>query len=240
MSLHCCVALCIYFHDCSFFQPCKFLVEAIFAKQMTVLESKHIILQELKTQCDMEMPLERWVLEGIMLSQLCLRVVDLHLWRFYDDDKLTEWITSISQVPITEKVVEESRDRVWWWPEIRREYTDNDQLGNIHGKIGWFVLSCFSNVDKYARSYDIQVESRAVLLHILFCFRTWEIRKTNSAVFICEKVVAIQVSSGHVSGNHPWQQWCSSTERKGVPYYFIISLFNLNYQQVKHVVIVNE
>ncbi|XP_071112786.1 ubiquitin carboxyl-terminal hydrolase 47-like [Haliotis cracherodii] len=40
-------------------EPCKFLVETILAKGMTVLESKKLILPEIKEQCEMEIPLDR-------------------------------------------------------------------------------------------------------------------------------------------------------------------------------------
>ncbi|BFZ09544.1 hypothetical protein BsWGS_12583 [Bradybaena similaris] len=40
-------------------EPCKFLIETIFAKGMTVLESKQLILEELKEQRGIEIPLDR-------------------------------------------------------------------------------------------------------------------------------------------------------------------------------------
>lgn len=40
-------------------QPCKFLIETIFAKRMSVLESKKQILAELKEQCNLDIPLSR-------------------------------------------------------------------------------------------------------------------------------------------------------------------------------------
>lgn len=39
--------------------PCKFLIETIFAKKMSVLESKKQILTEIKEQCDLDIPLSR-------------------------------------------------------------------------------------------------------------------------------------------------------------------------------------
>nr|KAG5708872.1 hypothetical protein BaRGS_009281 [Batillaria attramentaria] len=40
-------------------EPCKFLTETIFAKGMTVLESKQLIVAELKDKCGLDIPLER-------------------------------------------------------------------------------------------------------------------------------------------------------------------------------------
>ncbi|XP_029642939.1 ubiquitin carboxyl-terminal hydrolase 47 isoform X1 [Octopus sinensis] len=40
-------------------EPCKFLIETIFAKRMSVLESKKQILAELKEQCNLDIPLSR-------------------------------------------------------------------------------------------------------------------------------------------------------------------------------------
>ncbi|KAK7500181.1 hypothetical protein BaRGS_00008728, partial [Batillaria attramentaria] len=40
-------------------KPCKFLTETIFAKGMTVLESKQLIVAELKDKCGLDIPLER-------------------------------------------------------------------------------------------------------------------------------------------------------------------------------------
>lgn len=40
-------------------EPCKFLTETIFAKGMTVLESKHLIVAEMKDKCGVDIPIER-------------------------------------------------------------------------------------------------------------------------------------------------------------------------------------
>lgn len=40
-------------------QPCKFLIETIFAKGMTVWESKQLILPEIKEKCGLDIPIER-------------------------------------------------------------------------------------------------------------------------------------------------------------------------------------
>ncbi|XP_005108001.1 ubiquitin carboxyl-terminal hydrolase 47 [Aplysia californica] len=40
-------------------EPCKYLIETIFAKGMTVLQSKKIILEEVKEQCGLDIPLDR-------------------------------------------------------------------------------------------------------------------------------------------------------------------------------------
>lgn len=40
-------------------EPCKFLIETIFAKKMSVLESKKQILAEIKEQCNLDIPLSR-------------------------------------------------------------------------------------------------------------------------------------------------------------------------------------
>ena len=40
-------------------EPCKFLLETIFAKGMTVLESKELILPEIKEKCGMDIPVDR-------------------------------------------------------------------------------------------------------------------------------------------------------------------------------------
>ncbi|WAR06828.1 UBP47-like protein [Mya arenaria] len=41
------------------YRPCKFLLDTIFARGMTVLESKNLILPELKAQHNMDIPIER-------------------------------------------------------------------------------------------------------------------------------------------------------------------------------------
>ncbi|CAL1532778.1 unnamed protein product [Lymnaea stagnalis] len=40
-------------------EPCKFLIETIFAKGMTVLESKLLVIDEIKEQCGLDIPIER-------------------------------------------------------------------------------------------------------------------------------------------------------------------------------------
>ena len=45
---------------CDWFQPFKMLVESIFAKGMTVLESKKVILADLAAQRSEPIPLDRW------------------------------------------------------------------------------------------------------------------------------------------------------------------------------------
>lgn len=41
------------------FQQSKYLIDTIFAKGMTVLESKEMILDEVKEQCGLDIPLDR-------------------------------------------------------------------------------------------------------------------------------------------------------------------------------------
>jgi ubiquitin carboxyl-terminal hydrolase 47 len=40
-------------------ETCKFLMETVFAKGMTVLQSKHLILPEVKEKLGVECPVER-------------------------------------------------------------------------------------------------------------------------------------------------------------------------------------
>ena len=51
----------VYQLDVNDAEPTKFLLETIFAKGMTVLESKELILPEIKEKCGIDVPVERWV-----------------------------------------------------------------------------------------------------------------------------------------------------------------------------------
>ena len=42
-------------------EPSKFLIDTIFAKGMTVEESKNLIVPEIKEQCGVDLPIDRWV-----------------------------------------------------------------------------------------------------------------------------------------------------------------------------------
>ena len=58
------------------FQVTKLLVEAIFARGMTVRESKSIVQKELKLNCDMDVSLDRCVECNVMLIGLDENIVD--------------------------------------------------------------------------------------------------------------------------------------------------------------------
>ncbi|GFR69512.1 ubiquitin carboxyl-terminal hydrolase 47 [Elysia marginata] len=64
-------------------EPCKYLVETIFAKGMTVLESKQILLDEIKAQCDMDIPLSRCRLRKKSWTNPCTVYLDTQV---YDTD----------------------------------------------------------------------------------------------------------------------------------------------------------
>lgn len=43
-----------------FSQPCKFLVDTVFAKGMTVRQSKEELLPQLKEQCKLDLSIDRY------------------------------------------------------------------------------------------------------------------------------------------------------------------------------------
>lgn len=46
-------------YPCLCFQPCKFLVDTVFAKGMTVRQSKEELLPQLKEHCKLDLSIER-------------------------------------------------------------------------------------------------------------------------------------------------------------------------------------
>ncbi|GFO12308.1 ubiquitin carboxyl-terminal hydrolase 47 [Plakobranchus ocellatus] len=90
-------------------EPCKFLVETIFAKGMSVLESKHILLEEIRAQCGMDIPLDRCRLRKKSWTNPCTIYLDTQIYE-----------TEISIYPNWEIFLE-----VLDGPE---KYVDSDQL----------------------------------------------------------------------------------------------------------------
>ncbi|RUS84034.1 hypothetical protein EGW08_008212 [Elysia chlorotica] len=64
-------------------EVCKYLVESIFAKGMTVLESKQILLDEIQAQCGMDVPLDRCRLRKKSWTNPCTVYLDKQV---YDTD----------------------------------------------------------------------------------------------------------------------------------------------------------
>lgn len=99
-------------------EPCKYLIETIFAKGMTVLESKQILLDELKAQCDMDIPLDRCRLRKKSWTNPCAVYLDSQV---YDTDIVIypNWEIFLEVLEGPEKFVESSQMAIYvrhWHP----------------------------------------------------------------------------------------------------------------------------
>lgn len=73
-------------HNVRVFKPSKFLLDTIFARGMTVLDSKKMILPEIKLEHNLDVPLDRYGMLVYMYSSMGVST----LFHRCSDDNLTQ------------------------------------------------------------------------------------------------------------------------------------------------------